>query len=106
MLVPGICQNDMLLEVVLLLSSISGDMKALDVLVKTNVISQLYNLWQEKSSGDTELCLQMIHLFHKLLMHDACREEVRIPPDHPSTATPHMPSLLSGSSSHIPPPYV
>ena len=38
----------MLLEVVLLLSTIAGDMKALDVLVKTNVISQLYSVWQDK----------------------------------------------------------
>lgn len=76
MLVPGICQNDMLLEVVLVLSTIASDRKALNVMAKTNIIGQLYTLWQEKSEGDAELCLQMLHLFHKLLMHEDCREEV------------------------------
>jgi hypothetical protein len=76
MLVPGICQNDVLLEVILVLQAISYDSKALDVMEKTNIISLLYQIWQEKSDGCIELCLQMIYLFHLLLVHPGCREEV------------------------------
>ncbi len=76
MLVPGLCQNDILLEVILMLSSCASDPKACDVLAKSNIINSLYNIWQDKADADVEIQLQLIHLFHKLLVHPKSRDEV------------------------------
>merc|ERR1711871_294483 len=76
MLVPGLCQNDLLLEVILMLSSCASDVKACDVLAKSNIINSLYNIWQDKADADVEIQLQLIHLFHKLLIHPKSRDEV------------------------------
>ena len=64
MLVPGMAQNDLLLEIVMLIATISSDEKACEVIATSTLIGLLYQLWKEKSE-DTELLLQLIHCFHK-----------------------------------------
>mmetsp|Transcript_29766 Transcript_29766/g.49787 ORF Transcript_29766/g.49787 Transcript_29766/m.49787 type:complete len:947 (-) Transcript_29766:278-3118(-) len=74
MLVPGMAQNDLLLEIVMLISTIASDMQACSLIASSTLIGLLYQLWEEKCD-DTELLLQLIHCFYKLFLHDASREE-------------------------------
>jgi hypothetical protein len=74
MLVPGMAQNDLLLEIVMLVSTIASDMQACDLIASSTLVGLLYQLWEEKGD-DAELLLQLVHCFHKLFMHDAAREE-------------------------------
>ena len=63
LLVPGMCQNDLLLEVVLLVSAAANDIQVCELLATSNIIGLLYQLWQEKSQQETELTLQLIVCF-------------------------------------------
>ena len=75
LLVPGMCQNDLLLEVVLLVSAAANDIQVCELLATSNIIGLLYQLWQEKSQQETELTLQLIVCFHRFFLTEASREE-------------------------------
>lgn len=75
MLVPGAAQNDLVLEVVMLLGSISTDTQACDILASGNLIPTLYQVMKDKGD-DVEILLQSLHVFHKLLFCQAAREKV------------------------------
>ena len=74
MLIPGMAQNDLILEIVMLISSIANDANACDMIASSNLIGLLYQTWKEKSE-DIEIKLQLIHCFHKLFLREASREE-------------------------------
>jgi len=74
MLVPGMAQNDLLLEIVMLIANIATDPQAANVIASSTLIGMLYQLWKEKGE-DVELLLQLIHCFHKLFLHQSSREE-------------------------------
>jgi hypothetical protein len=74
MLVPGMSQNDLILEIVMTISAISSDGKCCELIASSNLIGMLYQLWKEKAD-DVELRLQLIHLFHNFFMNEASREE-------------------------------
>ena len=46
LLVPGMCQNDLLLEVVLLVSTAVSEAPVCEILATSNVIGLLFQLWQ------------------------------------------------------------
>merc|ERR1711871_312931 len=75
LLVPGMCQNDVLLEVVLLVSAAATDIQVCELLATSNIIGLLYQLWQEKRSSETEITLQLIVCFHRFFLSEASREE-------------------------------
>ena len=75
LLVPGMCQPDLLLEVVLLVSTAATDAQVCEILATSNIIGLLYQLWQEKSANEPELTLQLIVCFHRLFLCEASREE-------------------------------
>lgn len=74
MLVPGMSQNDVLLEIVMLISTMSSDPRVCELIASSNLISLLYQLWRDKGD-DVELKLQLIHCFYRLFQNDASREE-------------------------------
>lgn len=74
MLVPGMSQNDMLLEIIMLISTIASDAQACNMIASSALIGLLYQLWEEKHE-DAELMLQILHCFHKLFLHEKSREE-------------------------------
>eukprot|EP01036_Dinobryon_divergens_P024940 gene24940-33435_t len=74
LLVPGMAQNDLLLEIVMLIANIASDPQAASIFSSSTLIGMLYQLWKEKGD-DVELLLQLIHCFHKLFMHQSSREE-------------------------------
>lgn len=74
LLVPGMAQNDVVLEVVMIVASAAADVKAVEVLVSSNFITMLYQVWKEKSS-DVEILLQLMYCFYRFFQHEASREE-------------------------------
>ena len=46
LLVPGMCQNDLLLEVVLLVSTAVSEAQVCEILATSNIIGLLFQLWQ------------------------------------------------------------
>lgn len=74
LLVPGMAQADLLLEVVMLLSAVALDPAACDLIASSNLIGLLYQLWKEKTE-DVEILLQLIVCFHRFFLRDSTREE-------------------------------
>jgi len=74
MLIPGMAQNDLILEVIMLISAIANDANACVIIASSNLIGLLYQTWKDKSE-DIEIKLQLIHCFHKLFLVDKSREE-------------------------------
>lgn len=74
LLIPGMAQNDLLLEVIMLISAIARDGQCCDLIASSNLIGLLYQTWKERGE-DTEIRLQLIHCFHLLLLRESSREE-------------------------------
>ena len=72
--VPGMAQADLLLELVMLVYSITADPAACDLVASSNLIGLLYQLWKEKGDDD-EILLQLIAVFHRLFQRESTREE-------------------------------
>lgn len=64
LLTPGMAQNDLILEIIIFISSIATDPQACGILATGNLITTLYDLFKEKSE-DTEIVLQLLNCFHK-----------------------------------------
>lgn len=64
MLVPGMTQNDLLLEIIMLIATIASDLNACNLIASSSLIGSLYQIWEEKSD-DGEIVLQLLHCFHK-----------------------------------------
>lgn len=75
MLVPGLAQNDLLLEIIMLITTTATDSQACDVLASGNLINTLYQLLKEKGE-DVEILLQLLNCFHRLMMHSSSAEAV------------------------------
>jgi hypothetical protein len=75
LLVPGMAQNDLLLEIILLLGTIVSEAHACDMLATSSIIGSMYQAWKDKSE-DVEIQLQLMHCFYKLIIHETSREEV------------------------------
>jgi hypothetical protein len=68
-------QNDVVLEIIMLIGSIATDAPACSILAQGNLIPTLYQLMKDKSD-DTEILLQSLNCFDKLLYSQASREVV------------------------------
>eukprot|EP00752_Nemacystus_decipiens_P011829 g10495.t1 len=75
LLVPGMAQNDVILEVVILAGVLAQDPQAAALLAGSRLISALHDLWSDKS-GDTEITLQLLLTLWWLLHTKESREEV------------------------------
>ena len=75
MLVPGMVQNDVVLEIVMLLGCMATDPKVCELISTSNIITTLYQLWKEKGD-DVEIKLQLIHTFNILFQCEVSRAEV------------------------------
>ena len=73
MLVPGMCENDLLLEIVMFIANVAADGEVCEIIASNTLIGTLYQLWKDKSD-DLELLLQLIHCFHRLFLHHSSRE--------------------------------
>jgi hypothetical protein len=83
LLIPGMAQNDIVLEVILIFSTAVSDSQCCKIVMKHNLVATFYQLWREKGvggggagGGDIEIMLQLIYLFYKLLWNENTQEEV------------------------------
>lgn len=74
LLVPGMAQPDLLLEIVLLLGTMASCSAACETIASSNLMALLYQLWKDRGE-DPEIRLQLIFLFYKLFQHESSREE-------------------------------
>jgi hypothetical protein len=74
LLVPGMAQNDVLLEVIMLISAAASDNTTCSVLASSNIIGLLYQVWKDKSS-DVEILLQLIYCFYKFFLQESSQDE-------------------------------
>ena len=74
LLVPGMAQNDVLLEVIMLISAAASDNSTCSLLASSNIIGLLYQVWKDKSS-DVEILLQLIFCFYKFFLQESSQDE-------------------------------
>ena len=65
-LVPGLCENDIVLEVVMFMAQVASDKTCSMFFASSNLIALAEQTWRDKAS-DTELVLQSLYLFYWLL---------------------------------------
>ncbi|GMH56687.1 hypothetical protein TrLO_g4274 [Triparma laevis f. longispina] len=75
LLVPGMSQNDVVLECIILIGQMCVDEKASVLLASSSLIRALHDLWQDKSD-DSEIVLQLLTAFHRMLHFPETREEL------------------------------
>jgi len=75
LLVPGMSQNDVVLETVILIGQFCHDSESQMLIASSSLIRALHELWQDKGD-DSEILLQLLHLFYKMLHWPDCREEL------------------------------
>lgn len=65
LLIPGMSQNDIILEVVMFTSTLVSDAEACTLIVASNLIQLLLSMWKEKGKHDMEILLQLIFCIYK-----------------------------------------
>ena len=75
LLVPGMSQNDVILECVILAGQMCVDEKSSTMIASSSLIRALHELWQDKGD-DSEIVLQLLTAFHKMLHFSETREEL------------------------------
>jgi hypothetical protein len=75
LLVPGFSQDDVVLEVVLLVGALALEPKCAPLLASSRILRSLHALFQEKQH-DSELTLQLLHTFYRLLRHRETYDEL------------------------------
>ncbi|OWZ19116.1 Kinesin [Phytophthora megakarya] len=75
LLVPGFSQDDMILEVVLFVSTLALEPRCVPLLSSSRIVRTLLSLFQEKQH-DNELTLQLLYAFYRLLRHTDTFEEI------------------------------
>ncbi|POM70749.1 Kinesin-associated protein [Phytophthora palmivora] len=75
LLVPGFSQDDMILEVVLFVSTLALEPRCAPLLSSSRIVRTLHSLFQEKQH-DNELTLQLLYAFYRLLRHPETFEEI------------------------------
>jgi len=74
LLVPGMAQADVVLEVVILVGVLTADPKAVRVLALGSAVQALQQVWRDHAGDDAEVVLQLLHAFYLLLHHEPTRE--------------------------------
>ncbi|KAI9979864.1 hypothetical protein PInf_027588 [Phytophthora infestans] len=75
LLVPGFSQDDMILEVVLFVSTLALEPKCAPLLSSSRLVRTLHSLFQEKQH-DNELTLQILYAFYRMLRHPDTFEDI------------------------------
>lgn len=78
MLVPGMAQNDILLEVIMVIAAFAIDASVCELFASSikshSIVQLLYQAWREKAE-DSEIVLQSIHCFTRLFLQPGSRDE-------------------------------
>ncbi|XP_078603734.1 kinesin-associated protein 3-like isoform X3 [Branchiostoma floridae x Branchiostoma japonicum] len=72
---PGNAEDDVVLETVILVGTVSTDEDCAAMLSKAGVIQQLIDLLNAKQEDD-EVVLQIVYVFYQMIFHEATREVI------------------------------
>lgn len=75
LLVPGMSETDLALEVVLFIDQLAMDPESAPVMANSQVMRCLFELLRDKGN-DAEVVLQLLLTFRRLCVHTATREEI------------------------------
>ena len=75
LLVPGMSQNDVVLESIIFISQMCTDEKSSVLIASSSLIRALHDMWQDKND-DSEIVLQLLSCFHRMLHFPETREEL------------------------------
>lgn len=73
-LVPGLCQNDVILEVIMFMAQVASDKNCSTFFAASTLIALAEQTWRDKAE-DTEIVLQSMFLFYWLFQWPDTREE-------------------------------
>lgn len=72
---PGIAEDDLVLEVVILIGTVSLDDECATVFAREGIIQMLIDLLNAKQEDD-EVVLQIVYVFYQMIFHKATREVI------------------------------
>lgn len=75
LLVAGMSQHDVVLEVVMLVGTMLDDQACVALIASSDFIRYLQEVWRDKGD-DSEIKLQLLHTYYKLLLARDTREEL------------------------------
>jgi hypothetical protein len=105
LLIPGMAQNDVILEVIMIISTASSDQQCCQIIMTSNLIAVLTQIWKEKASSDVEIMIQLIYCFYKLLCSEHTQEEVlygtRVVKEIIGHCLSHPNAAVRGISDHL-----
>ena len=72
LLVPGMSQDDLILEVIVLLTTLCVSFTAASLIAGTTLVGSLADLWEDKG-GDSEVAVQLMSAYHRMLHFEVRR---------------------------------
>lgn len=72
---PGVAEDDLVLEVVILIGTVSLDDECATVFAREGIIQMLIDLLNAKQEDD-EVVLQIVYVFYQMIFHKATREVI------------------------------
>lgn len=70
---PGTCEDDLILEVVVLIGTVAADEACAELLAKSGILKSLVDLLNAKQEDD-EVVLQIVYVFHHMIRHTITRD--------------------------------
>ncbi|KAE8748254.1 hypothetical protein FOCC_FOCC005093 [Frankliniella occidentalis] len=95
-LVPGKSEDDLVLEVVMLLGTVSADENCSSLLCKADLLLSLIELLKAKQEDD-EMVLQIVYVFYQMARHNLTREYLI----HETEAPAYLIDLMHDKNSEI-----
>ncbi|XP_022237019.1 kinesin-associated protein 3-like [Limulus polyphemus] len=74
-LIPGVCEDDLVLEVVVLIGTVVADESCARFIAKSGILKSLIELLNAKQEDD-EVVLQIVYVFHHLIKHPSTQEQM------------------------------
>ncbi|XP_076359971.1 kinesin associated protein 3 isoform X2 [Tachypleus tridentatus] len=74
-LIPGVCEDDIVLEVVVLIGTVVADESCARFIAKSGILKSLIELLNAKQEDD-EVVLQIVYVFHHLIKHPSTQEQM------------------------------
>nr|XP_034300239.1 kinesin-associated protein 3 isoform X1 [Crassostrea gigas] len=72
---PGACEDDWVLEVIILVGTVCNDDACAKMLAEANIIQSLIELLNAKQEDDEMVC-QIVYVFYQMIFHESTREVI------------------------------
>lgn len=72
---PGACEDDWVLEVIIMVGTVCNDDACAKMLAEANIIQSLIELLNAKQEDDEMVC-QIVYVFYQMIFHESTREVI------------------------------